>query len=87
MVAHLAADPRFAVTGTTHRAAGDLPSGIRCVGTRPLAADTEWGAALEGIDVVVHLAARVHVMRETASDPLATFRKLNVAGTLPSVAR
>jgi nucleoside-diphosphate-sugar epimerase len=31
--------------------------------------------------VVVHLAARVHVMRETAADPLASFRAVNVAGT------
>jgi nucleoside-diphosphate-sugar epimerase len=36
---------------------------------------------LDGIDVVVHLAARVHVMRERASDPLAEFRRVNVDGT------
>jgi UDP-glucose 4-epimerase len=37
--------------------------------------------ALRAADVVVHLAARVHVMRETATDPLASFRKANVEGT------
>ncbi|WXL26355.1 SDR family oxidoreductase [Ectopseudomonas mendocina] len=36
---------------------------------------------LEGIGVVVHLAARVHVMNETASDPLQAFRAVNVQGT------
>lgn len=30
---------------------------------------------------MVHTAARVHVMRETASDPLAEFRRINVEGT------
>jgi nucleoside-diphosphate-sugar epimerase len=43
--------------------------------------DTEWDRALEDIDVVVHLAARVHVMREVAADPLAEYRRVNTAGT------
>lgn len=43
--------------------------------------DTDWSKALQGIDVVVHLAARVHVMQENAADPLAAFREVNVAGT------
>lgn len=38
--------------------------------------------ALEGVDAVIHSAARVHVMSDQASDPLAEFRKVNVAGTL-----
>ncbi|MDR3323207.1 MAG: SDR family oxidoreductase [Zoogloeaceae bacterium] len=47
-----------------------------------IGADTDWRAALEGCDAVVHLAARVHVMRDTAHDPLVEFRKVNTAGTL-----
>lgn len=35
-----------------------------------------------GIDVVIHLAARVHVMAETSPDPLQDFREVNVLGTL-----
>lgn len=45
-------------------------------------ADTDWQAALEGIDIVIYLAARVHVMNETATDPLAAFSAVNTAGTL-----
>lgn len=41
----------------------------------------DWSAALDGVDAVVHLAARVHVMHETASDPLPAFRMTNTAGT------
>lgn len=44
--------------------------------------ETDWTAALEGVDVVVHCAARVHVMTETTVDPLAAFRRVNVEGTL-----
>lgn len=42
----------------------------------------EWGDALQGVDVVVHLAARAHVLSETSIDPLAEFRKANVINTL-----
>ena len=43
--------------------------------------DTDWRAALDGVRCVVHLAARTHVLRETAADPLAEYRRINVAGT------
>lgn len=43
---------------------------------------TNWVGALENCDVVIHLAARVHVMNDSALDPLAEFRKVNVDGTL-----
>lgn len=42
---------------------------------------TDWAMALRGVGVVVHLAARVHVMRDTAADPLAEFLKVNLHGT------
>lgn len=41
-----------------------------------------WQQALVGINTVVHLAARVHVMQDTEADPLAAFRAVNVEGTL-----
>ncbi len=42
---------------------------------------TDWSRALVGVDTVIHLAARVHVMQERAANPLAEFRRVNVAGT------
>ena len=44
--------------------------------------DTNWSDALMDIDVVVLLAARVHVMNDNATDPLAEFRKVNTDATL-----
>jgi UDP-4-keto-D-QuiNAc 4-reductase len=44
--------------------------------------ETGWAAALEGVDVVVHTAARVHVIADSAKDPLRAFRRVNVDGTL-----
>lgn len=43
---------------------------------------TDWVAALQQCQVVIHLAARVHVMHDTDADPLAAFRAVNVQGTL-----
>jgi len=43
--------------------------------------ETRWEEVLAGIDCVVHLAARVHFMREDAADPAKTFRQVNVLGT------
>jgi len=40
-----------------------------------------WSMAMKGVDSVVHLAARTHVMRDTAADPLAEYRRINVSGT------
>lgn len=47
-----------------------------------LEADTDWSVALIGVSSIVHAAARVHVMKDRFTDPLAEFRRVNVAGTL-----
>lgn len=44
--------------------------------------DTDWKEALSDIDVVIHCAARVHVMHDDEADPLTAFRSVNVEGTL-----
>jgi nucleoside-diphosphate-sugar epimerase len=46
-----------------------------------LGADAPPEELFRGIDAVVHLAARAHVMRDRADDPLAAFRRVNVEGT------
>lgn len=43
---------------------------------------TDWATAVAGIDVVIHCAARVHVMHDTDNNPLAAYRRSNVEGTL-----
>jgi len=47
-----------------------------------LKATTDWSAALAGQNVVVHAAARAHVMRDETENPLAEYRRVNVDGTL-----
>ncbi len=44
--------------------------------------ETRWQEILSGVDVVIHSAARVHVMDEHEEDPITAFRAVNVEGTL-----
>jgi UDP-glucose 4-epimerase len=47
-----------------------------------IGAATDWHHALAGCDAVVHLAARVHVMDDTAQGPLSLYRATNTEATL-----
>ena len=47
-----------------------------------LSATTEWSEALKNKDVVIHAAARAHIMKDEVDDPLAEYRRVNVEGTL-----
>ena len=47
-----------------------------------IGADTDFGDVLTSCDAIVHLAARVHLMRDEAADPLAAFRSVNLHGTV-----
>lgn len=65
-----------------HNVRMNLQCGSECLSMDEIDAHTDWTGVLEGVDSVVHLAARVHLMRETAADPLGEFRRTNVALTL-----
>jgi nucleoside-diphosphate-sugar epimerase len=41
----------------------------------------ELASAMDGCDVVIHLAGRAHMLQDTAADPLAEFRAVNVGIT------
>lgn len=61
---------------------GRKPSNLGIVYTCDLDADSSYEEALQNIDIVIHCAARVHVMDDVASDPLREFRAVNVEGTI-----
>jgi nucleoside-diphosphate-sugar epimerase len=63
------------------RAPCSRPDGAEDVATGSLSSKTDWTVALANVDQVVHLAARVHVMNDKSSNPLAEFRHVNVEGT------
>lgn len=59
-----------------------LVSGVEPAVIEPLGADNNWSKVLKSVETVFHLAARVHVVCETARNPLAEFRRTNTDGTL-----
>lgn len=82
VLARCAADSTFQLRGACRRAANRMPDGVESVLVGDLCEGTDWSCALNGVDAIVHTAARVHVMHDAAVDPLAEFRRVNVAGTL-----
>ena len=78
----LAAEGRVVRRALRRRSGGPHSAsfpGIVTVGD--IGPETEWSVALEGVHVVIHLAARVHVMDDSSEDPLGAYRHVNVAGT------
>jgi nucleoside-diphosphate-sugar epimerase len=59
----------------------NFPEGAELVYVGDIGADTDWREALLGVDVVVHLAAKAHVV-QAGADALSSFRRVNTDGTL-----
>ncbi len=83
LVRRLAADRACKGVVAAVRRSSDLRSeGAPQVQVGDLLPTTDWSLALQGIDAVVHCAARVHVMQDDATNPLKAYREVNVNGTL-----
>jgi len=70
------------VVAVVRKESAELGDSTETISLTTIDQNTEWTAALQNVDVVVHLAARVHVLRDDAIDPLAEYRQVNVDGTL-----
>jgi len=64
-----------------HEAVNVLPDGVESLVLRQLNNADMWQEVLAGVDSVVHLIGRAHVLRETSADPLADYRATNVGIT------
>lgn len=78
----LMADKTLKIVATARRTLPPLESNASFIFVPTLNASTRWREPLEGVDVVVHTAARVHIIKELAHDPLTAYRAINVEGTL-----
>lgn len=67
---------------TTVRQVDRIRTALAPIAVGDLSGGTDWSEAVAGIDVVVHCAARAHVLKETSADPLAQFRTVNTEATL-----
>jgi nucleoside-diphosphate-sugar epimerase len=82
LCAHLL-DENWGVRGTIQVSKDQttLIPGVEPAVIEPIDSGTQWRNALAGIDTIIHLAARVHIMNHISSDPLIEFRRVNTEGT------
>jgi nucleoside-diphosphate-sugar epimerase len=81
LLQRLVARPSGRVTAAVRRQDPAPVPGVRYASVGDLAEEPRWREALDGCDVVVHAAARVHVMSRDAASDLQAFRRVNVEGT------
>lgn len=80
VVAHFLAQG-WAVRASSRSPVLDWPVGVEASHIGDTLDAQAWRAGVAGVDSVVHCAARVHVLREQAADPLGDFRQANVQAT------
>ena len=78
----LVEDKAGSVAVAVRRSGRQWPERVPPCLTGDLEPSTDWSVALAGVSTVVHCAARVHVVADTAVDPMMEFRRINVQGTL-----
>jgi len=72
-------DKVFAIVRSSHCSFND---NVETIVYDDINGKTNWEEKLRDLDVLVHTAARVHVLSERESDPIAAFREVNTKGTL-----
>lgn len=72
----------YSVRATVRDAAASVPLGAQRFVTGSMHDKIDWSAAVAGMDVVIHAAARAHVLEEPSAGPLAAFRRVNRDATI-----
>jgi nucleoside-diphosphate-sugar epimerase len=79
---HLAAHDYDVIRVSRKPVTAEYPSDGGCeIFVPSIDSRSDWDGKLLGIDVIVHLAAKAHVMKTGRGSKLADFREVNVAGT------
>lgn len=81
LVLRLLAEGR-AVRAAVRRPDAPLPAGVEAVSVPEIGPATDWSAALRGVDAVVHLAARAHVVAASSREAFEVYRAVNALATL-----
>ncbi|MGU9856611.1 UDP-glucose 4-epimerase family protein [Pseudomonas sp. LF245] len=82
LIRRLQSEGRYRLSASVRNAETNVAAGVVTHFTGAMDTRTSWTAAMTGVDVVVHCAARVHIMADKSADPLQAFRDVNVDATL-----
>src|SRR5579863_841540 len=74
--------PKLVEAGHSIRRAVRFATTADAVTIGDIGSADNWAAAVEGMEGIIHLANRAHVMRERKTAPLSVYRAVNVEGTL-----
>ena len=69
LVRALAANAAHSLIAAVRKPAPHLDHLAQCIEIASIDGNTSWTEALVGVDIIIHTAARVHVMRESTPDP------------------
>ncbi|VAW80303.1 UDP-glucose 4-epimerase [hydrothermal vent metagenome] len=72
----------FTPIAAIRRKQSPVTNKIQSVLVDDLGPGNTWGTAFDNVEVVIHTAARVHIMKDNIKDPLFEFRRVNTEGTL-----
>jgi len=82
LLQQLVDDSVFPLRAAVRNKVETLPAEVSLYQVGDIEASTGWREALLGSKIVVHTAVRAHIMTDSAKNPLAEFRRVNVEGTL-----
>lgn len=82
LIETLSSHTQFELVAAIRSKNNTLSNKIKTVEIDDLGPNNVWSDALDNVDVIIHTAARVHVMSENTKGPLLEFRRVNVDGTL-----
>lgn len=81
LLERLSAERDFELSCTVRRDIENPLPGVSYLRVAEAGPDTDWRRAVEGVDAVIHTAARVHVMKNRSADAESQYRRVNVEGT------
>jgi nucleoside-diphosphate-sugar epimerase len=71
----------FLVRGLVRKFDASRPPGAEFVQVEDMCSPPVWERVLENVNVVIHLAARAHIVDERSDNPIEAFREVNVGAT------
>ncbi len=82
LISRTVTNSNYDIYATVRQLVSDFPSTVNQWKFDGIFSHTDWGNVLQGVDCIIHAASRVHIMLDTASNPLEEFRNVNTSGTL-----
>ena len=82
LIRDLQSNPAICLSALTRKSSNTLPDTITRIDIDGIDGATDYGNRLDGIDVIIHLAARVHQLKELDEASYPAYKSINADGTL-----